>query len=212
MSEQAPSKEYLPRVDRLTVARVIDGSGTQSERSAVWNYICGLERTLAERTTHEPPADLNNLIDDLTKAAREVEAHRGAWETERLDKARAALRAAYSPQPPAPEWQSIETAPKDGKTILICGGTFDSDDESYGDMPFPGVSLVYWDSMRLSAHWHGESRDGHDSWFVHKPTHWMPVPAPYSTATKPAVLTRICDVCSTVHSGPPCPTSGERDE
>jgi hypothetical protein len=48
------SKEYLPRVDRLTVARVIDGSGTQSERSAVWNYICGLERTLAERTTPEP--------------------------------------------------------------------------------------------------------------------------------------------------------------
>lgn len=87
-------------------------------------------------------------------------------------------------QPPSPEWRSIETAPKDGKTILICGGSFDSEDESYGDMPFIGVSLVYWDSMRLTPHWHGESRDAHDSWFVHKPTHWMPVPAPYSTATK----------------------------
>jgi hypothetical protein len=67
MNEQVPSKEYLPRVDRLTVARVIDGSGTQSERSAVWNYICGLERTLAERTTPEPPAVQlpASLLDDL---------------------------------------------------------------------------------------------------------------------------------------------------
>lgn len=94
--------------------------------------------------------------------------------------------AARASQPPAPEWQPIETAPKDGTNILICGGTFDSDDESYGDMPYPGVSVAYWDQRRLSPHWHGETRDAHDSWFVHKPTHWMPVPLPYSTATKPA--------------------------
>jgi hypothetical protein len=68
--------------------------------------VAELENEFERRTgqsclaTPPPAAALNQLIDDLTQAAREVESHRGAWEVERLDKARAALRAAYSPQPP----------------------------------------------------------------------------------------------------------------
>lgn len=73
--------------------------GTLAEATKAWNVV---HRATPPRPAPEPAADLNNLIDDLTKAAREVEAHRGAWEVERLDKARAALRAAYSPQPPDP--------------------------------------------------------------------------------------------------------------
>jgi hypothetical protein len=63
MNEQVPSKEYLPHVDHMTIALVIGGSGTESERSAVRNYILGLERTIAARATAEPNVSLTQMVD-----------------------------------------------------------------------------------------------------------------------------------------------------
>ena len=73
-------------------------------------------------------------------------------------------------------WQPIETAPKDGRTILLAGG-FLSDGR-------PSVRTGYWhDGKRLKA------------WFdtalgrcAMKPTHWMPLPDPPITTAEEAEL------------------------
>ena len=74
--------------------------------------------------------------------------------------------------PYTPHWQSIESAPRDGTSILIAGGAFDDDTSMGGEMPFKGVAIVSWRDG-----WQGEQR-AHDEWFWHKPTHWMPLPEP----------------------------------
>lgn len=77
-------------------------------------------------------------------------------------------------------WQPIETAPKDGGDILICGGTYSY--SWYEDEPFASVSLARW----YGDHWRGEDMQAHDEWRSHKPTHWMHAPAPLSAAAPPA--------------------------
>lgn len=69
------------------------------------------------------------------------------------------------------QWQSIETAPRDGAEVLICGGTY-----SYGmwaDEKFDRVSIARW----YGDHWRGEDRQSHDDWYSHSPAYWMPLPA-----------------------------------
>lgn len=64
-------------------------------------------------------------------------------------------------------WQPIETAPKDGTTVIAF-------------MPSEEPSLAYCAGA-------GRSRDGGDWWvwtersYVGRPTHWMPLPAPPKT-------------------------------
>lgn len=75
------------------------------------------------------------------------------------------------------DWQDIETAPKDGTPILLCGGADDNAD----------YSKEKYDTFTHSpcrAMWYG------DSWlmawaeaacvcvFYEDPTHWMPLPKP----------------------------------
>jgi hypothetical protein len=105
----------------------------------------------------------DHLEDDGFHLAREVEG--------------LTLNRCGAAQPPVPEWQPIETAPKDGTSILIAGGTFDTNDEAYGNMPFEGVSIARWRLSMIGDHWQGEDCQAHDVWYVHKPTHWMPLPS-----------------------------------
>lgn len=73
--------------------------------------------------------------------------------------------------PPPPDgmagWQPIETAPKDGREIL-------------GYTEEVGALVMYWDTMSQEQdHW----SDGMSiSYWT--PTHWMPLPAPPSSAQK----------------------------
>lgn len=63
------------------------------------------------------------------------------------------------------EWQPIETAPRDGTTILLVGGV-------YGGLPFPGK----WDSSEFVspvARWFSSISKGH--LYNHVPTHWRPL-------------------------------------
>lgn len=78
-----------------------------------------------------------------------------------------AIAAALTPQ-----WAEISTAPRDGTPILIAGGTYEYD--GYGPYPFLRVVIAYW----YRDHWRGEDRQAHDEWYVHEPTHWLPLPAP----------------------------------
>lgn len=70
-------------------------------------------------------------------------------------------------------WEPIETAPKDGTRILICGGTrTDSGDFCDGSYPFAGQTIAHWDHDG----WNGGHSEGYNENWWHKPTHWMPLP------------------------------------
>jgi len=71
-----------------------------------------------------------------------------------------------------PEWRPIDSAPKDGTEILICGGVFATESTSievYG-VPFDSVEKVDW--CEHNKQWTNHDCDYHD------PTHWMPLPTP----------------------------------
>ena len=67
------------------------------------------------------------------------------------------------------EWQPIETAPKDHRTILGFGT------ERIYSPARPHVYSMMW----LFGDW----TDPHESEAKYNPTHWMPLPAPPITAT-----------------------------
>ena len=72
------------------------------------------------------------------------------------------------------EWQPIETAPS-MKSVLIAGGTFNTDDCDYEDMEFNGVKVAFKDNQ---GRWNGGYGEGYNVEYWHLPTHWMPLPEP----------------------------------
>lgn len=66
------------------------------------------------------------------------------------------------------EWQPIETAPKNGKEVLVCR-KFDSGSASYAVASFNGDE---WRDMG-DIGWAGMYGDDGN-----QPTHWMPLPEP----------------------------------
>lgn len=72
------------------------------------------------------------------------------------------------------KWQPIETAPKDGTPVLLCGGLTSEDfycrdgNERYQDRQ---VVAMFIDGQWAICYWDGNWRDGYDN-----PTHWMPLP------------------------------------
>ena len=69
-------------------------------------------------------------------------------------------------------WQPIETAPRDGTSILVCCSSFD---------PIWGIASWYSDNREYPAGlpegwmmWHQGTEEQRHTW----PTHWMPLPAP----------------------------------
>jgi hypothetical protein len=63
------------------------------------------------------------------------------------------------------EWQTIDTAPSDGRLVLVCGG-------SHTDATVVRGADGDW--------WRYARKDGMRS----IPTHWMPMPEPYRSVTE----------------------------
>ena len=96
------------------------------------------------------------------------------------------LGASASPIPteqaggPVVGWQPIETAPRDGESILaICATAYS-----------PVAGVTWWQDgwthySRPAEKWHG----GVGKWF---PTHWMPLPAAPSTTSTAEQVERLC--------------------
>lgn len=78
-------------------------------------------------------------------------------------------------------WQKIETAPKDGTAVLLCG----IHDHAPSDAQRGVKAGDTWTAIMLWDVWRGYnegdcqwvfSKDGARAWS--EPTHWMPLPAP----------------------------------
>lgn len=76
------------------------------------------------------------------------------------------------------EWQSIETAPKDGSCILVWSRTWAGEvnrpEEDNGS-----CYVAFYTNGKSDYHgewWYVHGGDAHASWV--QPTHWMPLPTP----------------------------------
>lgn len=65
------------------------------------------------------------------------------------------------------DWQSIESAPKDGTWVLVCGGTWPVTMAWYALNS--RINRAYW---KMDDEW--DDYDLADD----QPTHWMPLPEP----------------------------------
>lgn len=75
-------------------------------------------------------------------------------------------------------WHPIETAPKDGTPVLVSNAERDGAWIAYY---CPVYTSGYrpenpWSSLMLNTRWHK------NKWASYVPTHWMPIPAPYTEA------------------------------
>ena len=78
------------------------------------------------------------------------------------------------------EWQDIETAPKDGRPVLVAlrdfadgwivGEAYFNADDSGAD---PGGQKWWWANQGCSDYYATSIDEGN-----HPPTHWQPLPAP----------------------------------
>jgi hypothetical protein len=91
-------------------------------------------------------------------------------------------------QAPAPDWQPIATAPKNGIAILGFGVHVGSPPDAQRGVQAGDYwwAIMLWDIWRTpdAGNWGVQSRwvfakDGTPTWS--QPTHWMPLPAPPST-------------------------------
>lgn len=82
-------------------------------------------------------------------------------------------------------WQPIETAPKDGTTILV----FNGPNEGFYTEPGRIGTASYQDYTNLDNNkWYAD--DCCDGVTTYNPTHWMPLPAP-PTTDKPNPLAEM---------------------
>lgn len=101
-------------------------------------------------------SELTWLVDDYISLSDVIESDRGLPpNTATRERAKAILFMT--------DWQPIETSPRDGTSILICGGL----------MPDPFVAewddrQKYWKSASCIDQYYGS----------HDATHWMPLPDP----------------------------------
>lgn len=75
-------------------------------------------------------------------------------------------------------WQPIETAPKDGRTILLCGGFTSGFASGFNDTP--AVRTGYWYNGKRVQAWY----DTVLGRCPLQPTHWMPLPDPPTTTAE----------------------------
>lgn len=119
----------------------------------------------------------------MTDTAALKRAQTAYWESkvltetspDRLASACRAYAAALSLHLAQDGWQPIETAPRTGERILICGGTVLYGGEGCPEhRPFTETEIVCWRDG-----WHGGYGSEYDGEYWHRPTHWQPIPNPH---------------------------------
>jgi len=70
------------------------------------------------------------------------------------------------------EWQPIETAPKDGTPVLVCGGTATLPCE-WENIPIQEATIACFHNRQ----WNGDVTTDGNCWRLN-PDYWMPLPTP----------------------------------
>lgn len=78
-------------------------------------------------------------------------------------------------------WQPIDTAPRDGTWVLVCGGITDDEDSARSH------AVAQWSNYLNGGttdwHWQFAWYDGGYYGRYEDPTHWMPLPPPPESET-----------------------------
>jgi hypothetical protein len=110
------------------------------------------------------------LIDDLRAFARDPKGYPDSAAAHLCSSAADVLSKLYSTLPQT-SWQPIETAPKDGTLVLICG--FGSEGYYVADAKWDGEWLLF----------HPDNDDHTEP--SYNVSYWMPLPAPPSEVSRP---------------------------
>lgn len=77
------------------------------------------------------------------------------------------------------KWKPIETAPKDGSWILLCGGSINYGWVGDGEPSCVSGQWTTWlNGATASGHWQFAWYDGGFYGEYENPTHWAPLPPP----------------------------------
>jgi len=107
------------------------------------------------------PSVLDTLFEARKLYTATYKPHRLQAAQDDLDRVTAAIAACRAALAQPDGWQPIETAPKDGRWILITNGA--------------NLENCYWDGgMHRAYPWRNRGGNG---WLAEWPTHWMPIPA-----------------------------------
>lgn len=129
-----------------------------------------LERRNSELTARIAELE-REAVEIRAKLNREVSGHDAMTDAcSRLEMREMELERALAEARKDSAWQPIETAPKDGTEILVCG-------LEYGEGPDRFQRVVYWVETENGDAWYLAEWGEDNRMKVGYLTHWMPLPA-----------------------------------
>lgn len=129
-------------------------------------------------TTKPTQEQIDAAIEAFTDDMKQDLSFLGDTCAEHYETILAALEAYKQPHAVDVKWQPIDTAPKDGRNILVINGAKGGYGGSCGDSQKPyhiGVAY-YMNSAHFGGPWY--ATDCCDGVSTYRPTHWMPLPEP----------------------------------
>ena len=168
-----PDKEEMPTEDRTVFVEVVGGRAGEC--------LCINDRRVAGpkpwgggavvRRFEVPISELQLVMAALSTLPVNDRHHSGS-DSYQADAGAPALSEKVIT---AAEWLPIESAPKDGRSILIGGGSYSYSGETFPeDRPFEQVAKAAY----VDGEWFGGFGSEYDEKYSHSPTHWMPLPSP----------------------------------
>ena len=123
-------------------------------------------------------AEALRLLDEMDKQDALEDASARTAYYEASEKLRALLSASDN------GWRTMESAPMNGTSILVCGGTMCRTSDMDGlEWPTQGVHIAFRQGG-IEPFWNAGDASAHDEYYVIKPTYWQPLPLPPNGETK----------------------------
>lgn len=72
-------------------------------------------------------------------------------------------------------WRRMDSAPRDGTLVLVCGGWMRFSDRDYEPARFGSVAIA---GFNARGEWQGDT-GSNDEYVIHEPGYWMALPPPF---------------------------------